>query len=122
MPNFIGHGCPDQILRGLVENTPRLTGSQKPSPYRVKSFFNRFSLASLSFSVFVKLFLFMKRLVLDRTLSTAETALLKADNENLESRTVKISWLLGLVSITRQMPRPRHKNKAIIRLNSHPSR
>ena len=27
-----------------------------------------------------------------------------------------------LVSITRQMPRPRHKNKAIIRLSSHPSR
>ena len=29
---------------------------------------------------------------------------------------------LSLVSITRQMPRPRHKNKAIIRLSSHPSR
>ena len=29
---------------------------------------------------------------------------------------------LGLVSITWQMPRPRHKNKAIIRLTSHPSR
>ena len=29
---------------------------------------------------------------------------------------------LGLVSITRQMSRPRHKNKAIIRLSSHPSR
>ena len=29
---------------------------------------------------------------------------------------------LGLVSITRQMPRPRHKNKAIIRSSSHPSR
>ena len=29
--------------------------------------------------------------------------------------------LLGLVSITRQMPRPRHINKAIIRLSSHPS-
>ena len=30
--------------------------------------------------------------------------------------------LLGLVSITRHMPRPRHKNKAIIRLSSHPLR
>ena len=29
---------------------------------------------------------------------------------------------LSLVSITRQTPRPRHKNKAIIRLSSHPSR
>ena len=29
---------------------------------------------------------------------------------------------LSLVSITRQMPRPRHKHKAIIRLSSHPSR
>ena len=29
--------------------------------------------------------------------------------------------LLSLVSIARQMPRPRHKNKAIIRLSSHPS-
>ena len=29
---------------------------------------------------------------------------------------------LGLVSIKQQMPRPRHKNKAIIRLSSHPSR
>ena len=33
-----------------------------------------------------------------------------------------LSWVLGLVSITRQMPKPRHKNKAIIRLSSHPSR
>ena len=29
---------------------------------------------------------------------------------------------LRLVSITRQMPRPRHINKAILKLNSHPSR
>ena len=29
---------------------------------------------------------------------------------------------LSLVSITRQMPRPRHKNKTIMRLSSHPSR
>ena len=29
---------------------------------------------------------------------------------------------LGLVFITRQMPPPRHINKAIIRLSSHPSR
>ena len=29
---------------------------------------------------------------------------------------------LSLVSIARQMPRPRHKNKAIFRLSSHPSR
>ena len=29
---------------------------------------------------------------------------------------------LSLVSITRQMLRPRHKNKAIMRLSSHPSR
>ena len=28
---------------------------------------------------------------------------------------------LSLVSITSQMPRPRHKNKAIMRLSSHPS-
>ena len=66
----------------------------------LKSYFNRFSLASLSFSVFVKVFLFMKRPAFDRTLSMAETALLQvwntkifsplnADNE-LESRTVKI--------------------------------
>ena len=33
----------------------------------------------------------------------------------------RLMWL-NLVSITRQMPRPRHKNKAIIRLSSHPSR
>ena len=29
--------------------------------------------------------------------------------------------LSGLVSITQQMPQPRHKNKVIIRLSSHPS-
>ena len=28
---------------------------------------------------------------------------------------------ISLSSITRQMPRPRHKNKAIIRVSSHPS-
>ena len=33
-----------------------------------------------------------------------------------------LSKYLSLVSITRQMPRPRHKNKAIIRLTSHPLR
>ena len=33
-----------------------------------------------------------------------------------------VEFPLGLVSITRQMPRPRQINKAIIRLNSHPSR
>ena len=32
-----------------------------------------------------------------------------------------VIFCLGLVSVTRQMPQPRHKNKAIIRL-SHPSR
>ena len=32
------------------------------------------------------------------------------------------NWLYSLVSITRKMPRPRDKNKAIIRLSSHPSR
>ena len=31
------------------------------------------------------------------------------------------SWLKSLVSITRQMRRPRYKNKAIMRLSSHPS-
>ena len=38
------------------------------------------------------------------------------------SDSVPSSFDTGLVSITRQMPRPRHKNKAIIRLSSHPSR
>ena len=39
----------------------------------------------------------------------------------METRLKKIKPL-GLVSITRQMPRPQHKNKAITRLSSHPSR
>ena len=34
----------------------------------------------------------------------------------------KKRWMLSLVSIKRQTPRQRHKNKAIIRLSSHPSR
>ena len=39
LPNFIGLGCLDQILRGLVENTPPpqdLYSLKKPSSYRVK--------------------------------------------------------------------------------------
>ena len=41
-------------------------------------------------------------------------------NANLYRQKFLISS--GLVSITRQMARPRHMNKAIIRLSSHPSR
>ena len=44
------------------------------------------------------------------------------DTYQIFSAMIFISVLLGLVSITRQMPRPRHKDKAIIRLSSHPSR
>ena len=33
----------------------------------------------------------------------------------------RLALALSLVSITRQTPRPRHRNKAIIRLSSHPS-
>ena len=36
LPDFIGLSCLDQILRGMVENTPRLTRSQKAQPLQGK--------------------------------------------------------------------------------------
>ena len=46
--------------------------------------------------------------------------MLRALKPSLEhDRKYVVEQLLSLVSITLQMPRPRHKKKAIIRLSSH---
>ena len=41
---------------------------------------------------------------------------------DIAGNAIEMRLLLSLVSITQQMLRPRHKNKAIIGLSSHPSR